>query len=347
MKLRRSMALLILTSLALVACGAAETLAPQVALREAAQTTLGQEHAQYTLSLVGSEDDVNALVNGGKALTDDDRKGLELLRTSRLVVSTGAGRFAADLRLGTLDRAFELRGLESKLYVRADVAGMAKLFGAEPGELDDVVTQAREAGFDFVADAVAGRWLWLDLNALAKFGEEFAEKNGLPVPEGITGAEGLKGLEGFTQLRDAIAAAWSENVKVERLSREGAGDHYQLTVPLRQVYQRLAPALSGLPGLPGLPAGPGLPSADLVPDRNVIADVWVADGRLTRAELDLAQFAQKVGAAEGGRVALRIDVADRASDVSAPTGAVEVKLAEILQRFLGAFAGLSGAGISS
>jgi hypothetical protein len=335
MNLRRSTVLLVLLTLVLAACGAGQVLAPRMALREAAQATSNQDRTVMTVSLVGAEKDVNALVNEGKALTAEDRRGLELLRSSRLTISTdrGAGakshrddRSAFALNLGDVKDAMEVRIIDGVLYARADVAGVTKLFEVPAEAVAEAVTGVREAGFGFVADAAAGHWLEADLNLLA--------------PKGKTGAgadptgPGLSGLAAgqTSKLMDAFTATWGQDVKVTRLQADGTGDHYRLDVPMRRVYERLLPALGGLTGVPGLN---GLPAAAEVPDRTASAEVWVTDGRIVRGELDLTQFASQ----KAGRVALRVDVSPLKDDVKTPSGTVKVDVKEIFSRFFGGFPG--------
>ena len=335
MNLRRSTALLSLSALVLAACGAAQVLAPRVALREAAEATFDSGRNTMTVTLVGAEKDVNALLNEGKAPTADDRRGLDLLRSSRLVISTDRGADAASdqddrsafkLKLGDVDDALELRTIGGVLYARADVAGIRKLFDVPEATVDQVVAGARQAGFGFVADAAAGHWLEADLN--------FLRSGTKPGASGGTGLPGVAGPDGETRrLMDAFSAAWGQDVKVTRLPADGTGDHYRVDVPMRQVYERLRPALGGLPGVPGLNE---LPPAAEVPDRTASADVWVADGRIVRGEFDLGQFASE----KSGRVALRVDISPLRDGIKAPADAVKVDVKEIVSRLFGGFPGV-------
>lgn len=311
-------------ALALAACGTAEVLAPPLAVQEAARSTLDRSSMQLTFSLAGDADDILALFGEGAAPTDDDRRGVDVVRDSRLTVSFDRGdeatvdddRFALDLDVGDIDHAVEVRVVAKTLYARADVPLLAEYFGFQTGSLAEAVAGAETAGFGFLADAVAGRWLSTDLAPL----EAMAE-----------GGAGLDagGAEQLQPFLDALASAFSEDVDVERVGKDGAGERYRLTVALRRVYERLLPLLGSLPGLPG----PGMiPPASEVPDETVTADVWVADGRISRGELDLAQFAPHAT----GPVALRVDISGLDGDITAPEGAVDVNVMQILGSFLGA-----------
>jgi hypothetical protein len=336
MTFRRSTALAALAAIVLAACGAAQTLAPRVALREAVKATAAQAGTALTFGLVGSEADINTLLNQGKELSAEERKGLAALRTSRLTVSTDRGadtvspaddRFAVDLTLGDVAHAVEIRMVDKVLYARADVAGLARQFDADPASVDKAVAGAGAAGLGFLSEAAAGHWISTDLSPL--------------VQQGNWALPGVPGLPagGIAGLIEAAKATFGQDVAIARLKPDDTGDHYGLTVPLRRVYERLLPAIGGLTG--GLPGAGAVPPLDAVPDRSVTADAWVSGGRIVRGELDLSQFAEQGSAGKpAGRVALRVDIAELQGGVKAPEGAVKVDFSEIFSRLAGAVPGL-------
>ena len=324
MKLRRIGAVVVVVGLAAVACGkAAEVVAPRVAVREAAQSTFDGSQGRFSLSLVGDQADMAALLEASA----EDRELLDALRESRISVSIDGGdeadrnddRFALEVDLGPVDQALELRMVDKTLYVRGDVAGLVRLFEAEAGTLSEVVNGAQQAGLGFVADAVAGKWLALDLAPL----EEMAGGAGQPGGE-------LPKLGGpqFQKLLDAVSATFGEDVDVKRLGQEDPGQHYRLTVPLRRVYERLLPSFGELFAMP-----PGIapPPANEVPDRSVSLDVWTDDGRIRRAEVVLNQL---IPGAPEGPVALRVDFESLGGGITAPGGAVAVNVTEIFNQLM-------------
>ncbi len=332
MKLRRVGAVVVVMGLAVAACGkAAEVVAPRLAVREAAHSTFDEHQGRFTLSVVGSEADLSALLQP----TQEDRRFLDLLRKSRIVVSVDGGdentldddRFALNVDLGDIDHAVELRMVDKTMYLRGDVAGMARLFEADSSDLSKLVDGARAAGIDFVADAVAGKWLSLDLAPLESMAKDAAGGSGAQLPE--------MGGPQFSKLVDAVSAAFGEDVDVTRLGQEDAGEHYRLDVALQQVYERLAPVLGELFPVPGMGA---LPPATEVPARQVSLDVWTSDGRITRAELELGQFAPQPPT---GRVALRVDIDKLDGGIQAPGDAVKVDVMGIFSRLMAGLGTLS------
>ena len=107
-------------------CGAAETLTAGGG-EGTRQVDRQPEGRHLYADLVGSESDINALLNNGAALSDDERKGLDLVRNGHISFSVANGTFGLEVKAGSLDRAFELRYVGQKLYVRAEVAEIAKL----------------------------------------------------------------------------------------------------------------------------------------------------------------------------------------------------------------------------
>ena len=87
-RVRRTAIAAVLAAVVLSGCGAAEKLSPQVAMRDAANTTVHAKQGTFTFSLIGSEDDLNAVLNEGAKLSDEDRLGLRLLGQSHIALTT-------------------------------------------------------------------------------------------------------------------------------------------------------------------------------------------------------------------------------------------------------------------
>jgi len=311
---------------ALAGCSAAEKLSPQMAVKEAANTTSHQKEGSFTLSLVGSEADVNALMNEGAPLSAEDREGLDILRNGHITLSTGPDKFALDVKAGNVDHAFELRYIDKKLFARADVAGLAKLMSESPEELNRVVSQvATQEGFGFLSAAVQGKWISADFAALG----------------GLLGKKTTETTD-YNGLKDAVGKALSEDVAIKKLKGDDAGDHYLATVAsLRTFYSKVAPVMSQYM-TKFLPSSDQLPPASAVPDKPANLELWVKSGRVSRLELDMGQFAPTP---PPGRVALRLDIDRDAATVTAPSDAVNVDLAGLLGKVFSQFGGLlSGAG---
>ena len=335
MMLRRALVPTVLAALLLAGCGeSAEKLSPQEAVRQAAETTAGLKEGSFKLSVAGSEEGLNAVFNEGAPLTEEDREGLNLLRNGHIVFSTGNNKFGLDIKAGDLDHAFELRYVDSKLFARIDVAGLGKLFDASPQEIDQTVQAiSSRPGFEFVAAAAAGKWLQADFTALKGTFDDLVK--GLQESTGgsLPGSGGTQPAhDEATALRDALDKVFNENVIIEKLESDSVGDHYVAKVTsLRTFYGSLLPTIQQY--MDRIPNAEQIPTADLIPDKPGSLDVWVKDGRLSRVELDVAQFSEPQ--ANAGRVAIRLNINRDAPELSAPSGAVMVDLAGLCQQFVG------------
>jgi hypothetical protein len=333
---RSSLIAVVLSVVALSGCGAAEKLSPRVAVRDAARSTAAQKEGTFTLSVAGSEADVNALLNEGAPLTDQDRKGLDLLRTGHIALSAAQGRFGIDVKAGDLDHAFELRYIDKKLYVRADVAGIAKLTGATPEQINQAVAgMSSQEGFGFLTAASQGKWLSADLTRLSDVFNNLTKGLGGGAAATATTAAGAQAAvpSQFKALQDAIGKALTEDIKIDRLQSDSVGDHYKGTVDsLRTFYAKIEPTLKA--DLDTIASSAGkLPPASEIPDKPASMDVWVKSGRVVRLEIPLAQFSPKPVTA--GPVALRIDIDRLAGGVTAPTDATDVDVVGLLGKFFG------------
>lgn len=350
-RVRRSVIAAVLAVVVLAGCGAAEKLSPRVAVREAAQTTANQKEGSFRLSVVGSEADMNALFNGGAPLNDEDRKGLEILRTSHIDISSGDDKFGLDVKAGDLEHAIELRYIGSKLYGRADVAGLAKLFGASTEEIDQSIAElASKEGFGFLSAAVAGKWIVADFSTLSGIFENLAKQftggtgESTPAPTADPKATESQ----YKAIKDAIGKALTEDVSIKKLESDDTGDHYLGTVSsLRGFYAKIRPVFAQQMGQ--LPFAESLPPDSAVPDKPASLDVWIKSGRVARLEVDLAQF-WPTPPATTDRVALRVDIDRDAPSLAAPPDAVNVDIAGLLGNLFSQFGsfleGVGGGGMA-
>ena len=337
MKLGRTVVAAVLAAVVLSACSAAEKISPHVAMRNAANTTVKAKQGTFTFSLVGSEDDLNAVLNEGATLSEDDRLGLRLLGQSHITLITAPDAFALDVKVGDIDHAVELRYVGKKLYVRADVPALVKLMGGSADEVNQTVQSLAEHGFGFLKDAAAGTWIVADFGPLGDMLKGFAEQFGGAGNNGAAGSPTPSSSgptpNQFKQARDAIGKALHDNTSVARQNPDSVGDHYVVTVnSVRGLYAAILPVFSQFP----LRQKP--PALSEIPDRPVTIDAWVKSGRIVRLELPLNQF----GKGGGGRVAARLDIARDSGGVTAPTGAVPVDVAGLVRNLMQSLSGLSG-----
>ena len=185
-------------------------------------------------------------------------------------------------------------------------------------------------GLDFLPGAVDGGWLALDLAPFESFLKGLSKGGGADMFGGFDPGNIDAGT--FKPLLSAVAGAYGSDVEVTRLSADSSGQHYRLGGSPRRIYDRLLPELKKLPMLKSL--GPDeFPASAEVPDEHYDLDVWVKDGRISRAEFNLSQFVPAEH--RPGPVVLRVDLSPRPDPIAAPDKAQTVDMFEIWGRLAG------------
>lgn len=273
------------------------------------------------------------------ALEEEDTppEAVEAILNSSLTISA-KGETAEDsqvqftINVDGNEDAFELRGVDQSVYLRADVNEVVEKFGGDTSQVDAFAQQAAAGGFDFAQPFVEGEWI--GISGI----DELAEQFGLPQP--------TPDAEEAQQVVDQIAAILEENVEVGSEGTDDVGAHLVLTIPLRDTLQEL---INTLQSIANAPAGT-FPTDALtdVPDADIPIDAWVSDGRLVQIELDLIAIAEAVGEEPPEDVdefALRFTIDEFTDDVEAPSDFTEIDVQQLLQTFLGgALGGGTGMG---
>jgi hypothetical protein len=304
---------------------------PKGALVTSIDALQDQEALSVTLSIESDPESLQALgsQSGSELSSDNAQKILD----SSLTIVAVKGEDPDDSRAQVVvnvagnDAAVEMRFLDKTLFVRADAKGLAEEFGQDPASLDALGQQAAAQGLDFVEPALNGEWLAFEgLDQLAQqFGGAAASPN---VQQ--------------EQLIDDLSEAFKSAAKVTSEGEDDVGTHLVATVPLRDVYEKL---LEDAGSLTQAVPGATLPPASEVPDESITVDTWVEDGRLTQVELDFLQFAKfaEEDVPEGvNRLAFKIALNEFDGEITAPEGAVDVDLQELMRSFTGV-TGVGGA----
>ena len=323
--MRRLLALVVLPALLLAGCSDSPSPEddPMEALLAAFEETGESDQQTLVFRLLSTPESIEALSDG--AVTPEHAQ--TVLDSSLTISGTQADDPSEQSALISVavpgTEGVELILLGTDLYLRADVEGLLTTFGQDPAELDELRSEAEEQGAAFVGSFLDGQPLHIE------GGEQLAGQFGGQA----AGGEGQEELVG--RLRDALR----DSSTVTSEGSDDVGDHVVAQVRIRDLYQRL---LDIIPQL-GLPVPTTLPPEDEVPDGEFRIDFWLSEGKLVQIEIDLLQIAtlteQEVP--EGvEQLAIRLELADDAVDVSAPEGAVTVTPEEILGLIgLGDFSG--------
>ncbi|MFN2525588.1 MAG: hypothetical protein ABR505_04900 [Actinomycetota bacterium] len=335
--MRRLITNLMVGCLLATSCGGTdESAAPEdlkAQLTSAVQALGEQPGLIISLSLQSTPESLQAIAaeDGGQLTADDAAKIL----ASSLTLSVLQGEtpeeseFALAVNAAGTENAFELRVVNDSLYARADIAGLAQVFGADPAMLEATARDAAASGFDFALPALEGRWL--TVQSLSKLSQQLAGGMAPPTPSDIQ-----------QQAIDEFTAAIQSSATVTEAGEDEMGRHIIASVPLRDLFARFTELASSLGPLPA-----PLPPASEIPDEQLRLDAWVNDDFLTQVELDFLQFAAYADedVPEGvDRFALRVGIAEFAGGVEEPTDAVPIDLQQIMGAFLGGMMGGGGSG---
>ena len=282
-----------------------QAMEPKLELRNAAQQLADAERAGFTLKLTGSADDLIAAVGEGDtpSAADADADTVRRLFTSSFTIGydkAGAGteddRSSLAATIGGVTGT-EVRYVDGIMYAKAPVTELATTFGASPAEVKSLSDEA--VGDVPGIDAFfAGKWVAVDVEKLTALATE-VEPSADPQQE---------------QAVKELTAAATNLLEGADVVRDSADDtHLIVTTSTTKAYaeaKRVAAAVDeDLAGkLTKAPA-----------DRPIVLDLWIADGKLTAAELNLLQFVD--GAT--GRVAARLEVTTGAP-IAAPEGATTI-----------------------
>jgi hypothetical protein len=298
-------------AMAAIAAMVISMIAPASAFSTAVEA-LGKSNGEMTFTLRSTPRSLQELASRGGAHLSADDAGLIL--SSSLSISSndgsdgGARRAHLALDVGR-DRAVELRSLNDRLFVRADVRSLLRMFGADPEVAGWLAQLGRLPGFGFVGPAVDGQWLAFDgADTLAgHLSRSFALARR---PD--------RAVKGF-------ATALGSRASVETVGQSEAGTHLLVSVPVQAIYAQLVAVAGDLAA--SLPVGMEFPPAAQVGNGDLYLDAWIRDGRFTMLEFDLEQLLELTGErgpVTTGPLVLRMTVAASAPSVRAPREAIPV-----------------------
>ncbi|WP_143686975.1 hypothetical protein [Streptomyces sp. TLI_171] len=234
----------------------------------------------------------------------------------------------------------DLRLVDGKMYVKADVRGIAGLMGEDTSKIDEAMSALPPEAAP-IKDVVDGKWLALDMKKFEELTGGSAKAKGKDigrgaVPEAMPSIDPSAIREFTKSLKDALA----DNVTLEDKGKSGDADLIRVSAPARPLVKAMTKSVESLtasiPGYPALPSG----EDDLkdVPDRNFSADVLIKNGKAQAVTFDLAQFDDKLDPSV--HFPIRLAFSNDAAPLTAPAGASELDLT----KFQEAFAAMAGSG---
>ncbi|KDN83215.1 hypothetical protein [Kitasatospora cheerisanensis] len=337
------------------ACGTVKELSAGEKLSGAFEKLGDAKSLSFQLSVDATPDQIVAF---GKAVDDPiEQKDADLFADLTLNVSMSADKPLKDTEafksrnIGALNDPYDLKGVAvgyalaakksgqtyadvrivgDKLYLKADVRGLARMGGQDTGEIDQLMAQLPPEAAP-VKDVVDGKWVSMDLKKLREASEK-EKGSGSPLGGNPLTGSPLGAMPSFDpaemqRFGDTVKAVVSKNITVEEKGKSGDADVIQVSAPARPLVEGLMKAVEKLAS--GSSAFPPIPSDDMpeVPDRKFAADVLIKGGKAQAVTFDLMQFADKPDAA--AHFPLRLGFVSDAPAVTAPAGATEFDLSKL------------------
>ncbi|MFH8727772.1 hypothetical protein [Streptomyces termitum] len=234
------------------------------------------------------------------------------------------------VKVGTPDGALvEYRVVGDHTYVRSDAKALSGAMGMPMPPADELPPEAE--GF---RKALDGEWITFDTRKMEEAGRAAGEGPGAG-PSAAPSLDPKTRKELLGTLRDVVA----REVEFTTTGGGGGTEHVIATAPFRTLVtglfdgiRPLAEKFSG--GMP-LPEGSDLKDA---PDGKVAADFTLRNGALSEVSIDLAELA---GSAKGDAFGVSLKLGGGTA-VTAPAGATEIDVEELMGFFMGSMAEQEG-----
>ncbi|RSM95681.1 hypothetical protein [Streptomyces sp. WAC 01420] len=324
------------------ACGTAEQLSAGQKLDSAFDKLGEQRSLSFELDLDTDAASLKALDSGtaepGEEMPDEVA---ELLSGARLSVSVRSKKpleesgekdiSAMAMRFSGPDGDLvEYRVIGDHTYLRLDAQALGRIAGSPMPSADELPDSAGA-----FKKLLAGEWLKVPTKDLQETGEQMSEAEGFGADgsgAGEPSAEPSLDAGAQKKLMKALRQVIAQEVDFETSGGSDGTEHIKATAPFRtlmtELFDELRPLEKELPGAAGLPTAKDLADA---PNEKVTADFTLKNGELTEVSVDLAKLAEKAKVKKFALV-LRVGKGEKAT---APKGATEVRVDELLEGFLG------------
>ncbi|AIS02166.1 hypothetical protein [Streptomyces glaucescens] len=236
------------------------------------------------------------------------------------------------LKVGTEDGDLvEYRVIGDYTYIRSDIDALGEVIGAPVPSAQDLPPEAGG-----LKDALAGKWVKIDMKEMERTAAEMgAEPGAKPSPEPTLDARTQR------QLLDALRETIAREVDFRSAGEKDGSEHITATAPFRtlvtEFFDEIRPLAKKLPPGAEMPTAKDFADA---PNTKVTADFTLKNGELSEVYVDLAELAENAKVKKLGLVV-------RMSEGQAPTapaGATELDMDEILGGFGAAMMGAEGVG---
>ncbi|MFI9150510.1 hypothetical protein [Streptomyces sp. NPDC053367] len=220
----------------------------------------------------------------------------------------------------------EYRIVGDYTYIRSDTDSLGKALGAPVPSAADLPPDA--GGLKKVLE---GEWVKIDTKEMEEAGGAMGAEPGTePEPQPTLDAKTQK------KLVEALRRTIAGEVDFKSAGEKDGSEHITATAPFRtlmtELFDEIRPFTKDLPPGMDLPTDKELADA---PNTDVTADFTLDDGELTEVRVDLAELAENTEVKKLGLV-VRMSEGQKPT---APTGATELDIEEVLGGFGAAMTG--------
>lgn len=310
-----------------VACGTAENLPAGQKLDQAFDKLGKERSASFELDLDADATTLKALDKGAKPGDEMPDQVARLLADAKISLSVQSKKpldesgekdiTGLTMKVSSADAdLIEYRIVGDYAYLHANASALAAQTGSPLPAADDLPESATA-----FKQLLNGGWIKVATKDLKSGASGFPTTQ--PTPDASTQSKLSKALRGVI----------TREVELKDTGEKGGADHITATASVRTLLSEILKEIR--PFTQDLPPGATLPSdTDLkkIPDQKVTADFALKNGKLSEVSLDLAKLAEN---AKVTKLALVLRVT-KAAPTNAPTGAVEVRMDELVRGLAGA-----------
>jgi hypothetical protein len=315
-----------LTAAGLGACSSSSHSASPQDVQSAFTATANQSSLQLKASFNGSTSDFSNS-NGSGGLTQAQEQAI-LASTLQLTVNAADGTTLAnagtggDVEMSLLEGTntsplVDLRIVDQTLYAQVDIQGLTTAYGLDSKQVTKFRSELEQLGSQVggLSALDTGQWVSVDIGLI----DNFAKTTGITLPSA-------------PQLVARIVGAFFNSLSKGTNIQSTGANTATMTVNAQQLITDLAGAVANTPGMSTLNKQASSLAdrarASVPADKSGTVSVTLGSGIVSNLSLSLNQF--DTSKQLTGQVSVNMDVA-KGGSVSAPSGAVPVDLAKLLQ----------------
>jgi hypothetical protein len=263
---------------------------PQTAVSDALTATTSSS-GKVTFTTFGSTDQA---VQSASVILTYDTPSAAKADTKVMLGSTEAADLVVDAGIA---------------YLKADVNAIGSALGSKAATKLKSQLDSAAGQISAIKDLEAGKYVSLDLKAVAQLAKAFGSGSSAPPPD-------------VQQILASVRSALLQNSTTTRVGSDSVGDHYRLVVQAKPFLQAVATELNAAAG----PAASFLQTYETQVENGatkpITADLWVSGGKVKQLTIDLRQEDPQA-------FGIKAVFGDEGGSVTPPSGASPIDLTKL------------------